>query len=71
MGRIAIESTEFRSARIQNEEVMNGAECLVKTAKDLGISVCFANPGTTELPLVVALDTVGGIRPVLGLFEGV
>jgi acetolactate synthase-1/2/3 large subunit len=50
---------------------MNGAECLVKTAKDLGISVCFANPGTTELPLVVALDTVGGIRPVLGLFEGV
>jgi len=50
---------------------MNGAECLVKTAKDLGISVCFANPGTTELPLVVALDSVGGIRPVLGLFEGV
>lgn len=50
---------------------MNGAECLVKTAKDFGIEVCFANPGTTELPLVVALDTVGGIRPVLGLFEGV
>lgn len=50
---------------------MKGAECLVKTAKDLGIEVCFANPGTTELPLVVALDTVGGIRPVLGLFEGV
>jgi acetolactate synthase-1/2/3 large subunit len=50
---------------------MNGAECVVKAAKDSGIEVCFANPGTTELPLVVALDTVGGIRPILGLFEGV
>ena len=50
---------------------MNGAECIIKAAKDAGIEVCFANPGTTELPLVVALDTVGGIRPVLGLFEGV
>ena len=50
---------------------MNGAESVVKSAKDSGIEVCFANPGTTELPLVVALDTVGSIRPVLGLFEGV
>ncbi len=50
---------------------MNGAECIIKAAKDAGIEVCFANPGTTELPLVVALDTVRGIRPVLGLFEGV
>lgn len=50
---------------------MNGAECIIKAAKDAGIEVCFANPGTTELPLAVALDTVGGIRPVLGLFEGV
>ena len=50
---------------------MNGAECVIKAAKDSGVEVCFANPGTTELPLVVALDTVGGMRPVLGLFEGV
>lgn len=50
---------------------MNGAECLIKSAKDSGIDVCFANPGTTELPLVAALDSIGGIRPVLGLFEGV
>jgi acetolactate synthase I/II/III large subunit len=53
------------------EDIMNGAECIMKAAKDTGIEVCFANPGTTELPLVVALDTVGGIRSVLGLFEGV
>jgi acetolactate synthase-1/2/3 large subunit len=50
---------------------MNGAEYIIKAAKDSGIEVCFANPGTTELPLAVALDTVGGIRPVLCLFEGV
>lgn len=50
---------------------MNGAEALLRTAGDAGIDVCFANPGTTEMPLVVALDAVSGIRPVLGLFEGV
>ena len=35
---------------------MNGAEALVATAISQGIEVCFANPGTTEMPLVVALD---------------
>ena len=50
---------------------MNGAECVINAAKNSGIEVCFANPGTTELPLAVALDKVGGVRPVLGLFEGV
>ncbi|MGC9323316.1 MAG: acetolactate synthase large subunit [Desulfomonilia bacterium] len=50
---------------------MNGAELLVKTALQAGVRHCFANPGTTELPLVVALDTVPGMKAVLGLFEGV
>src|SRR5690349_19939691 len=50
---------------------MNGAESLVATAAAAGAEVCFANPGTTEMDLVRALDSVGGIRPVLGLFEGV
>ena len=50
---------------------MTGAESLVATALDAGVDVCFANPGTSEMPLVAALDTVPGIRPVLGLFEGV
>ncbi len=50
---------------------MNGAESLVRTLVGGGVEVCFANPGTTELVLVQALDGVGGIRPVLGLFEGV
>lgn len=50
---------------------MNGAEALLKTALAGGIDVCFANPGTTEVPLVMALDQVPGMRAVLGLFEGV
>jgi acetolactate synthase-1/2/3 large subunit len=50
---------------------MNGAESLILTARACGIEVCFANPGTTEMPLVTALDRIGGIRAVLGLFEGV
>src|SRR5215211_2681937 len=50
---------------------MNGAEALLRTAAGCGIDVCFANPGTTELHLVEALDRVREIRPVLGLFEGV
>jgi acetolactate synthase-1/2/3 large subunit len=49
---------------------MNGAEILLKTAVKAGIEVCFTNPGTTEMPLVCAFDSVGGIRPILGLFEG-
>src|SRR5262245_14140195 len=50
---------------------MNGAESLIRTLIDAGLGVCFANPGTTELPLVRALDAVPGMRAVLGLFEGV
>jgi len=50
---------------------MNGAEIMAKTAVAAGIEICFSNPGTTELPLVAALDSMPGIRAVLGLFEGV
>ena len=49
---------------------MTGAEILLKTAVKAGVEICFTNPGTTELPLVSAFDTVPGIRPILGLFEG-
>lgn len=50
---------------------MNGAESLISTAVAAGLNVCFANPGTTEMPLVRALDEVPGLRAVLCLFEGV
>jgi len=49
---------------------MTGAEILLKTAVNAGVEICFTNPGTTELPLVCAFDTIPGIRPILGLFEG-
>ncbi|HMD86760.1 MAG TPA: acetolactate synthase large subunit [Terriglobia bacterium] len=50
---------------------MNGAESLVSTLFSGGVDTCFANPGTTEIHLVAALDRLEGIRCVLGLFEGV
>jgi acetolactate synthase I/II/III large subunit len=50
---------------------MNGAESLVETLAEAGVEVCFANPGTSEMHFVAALDRVGGVRCVLGLFEGV
>ncbi len=50
---------------------MNGAESLVHTLADGGIEVCFANPGTSEMHFVAALDRTRRMRCVLGLFEGV
>jgi len=50
---------------------MNGAQILVQTLLANGIDVCFANPGTSEMHFVAALDRCNGMRCVLGLFEGV
>ncbi|MEO7733302.1 MAG: acetolactate synthase large subunit [Kofleriaceae bacterium] len=50
---------------------MNGARALVQTLVDAGVNVCFANPGTSEMHFVVALDDVAEMRGVLALFEGV
>jgi acetolactate synthase-1/2/3 large subunit len=50
---------------------MNGAESLVQTLLACGVDTCFANPGTSEMHFVAALDRVPGMRCVLGLFEGV
>jgi acetolactate synthase-1/2/3 large subunit len=49
---------------------MNGAQSLVRTLAGCGIDTCFANPGTSEMHFVAALDSEPGIRPILGLFEG-
>ena len=50
---------------------MNGADALVAAAVSEGIEVCFANPGTTEMPLVLAMDSVPGLRGILCLHENV
>jgi thiamine pyrophosphate-dependent acetolactate synthase large subunit-like protein len=48
-----------------------GAESLVQIFGEAGVDVCFANPGTSEMHFVAALDTHPELRCVLGLFEGV
>lgn len=48
-----------------------GAQQLVSTLADLGVTACFANPGTSEMHLVTALDVEPRIHSVLCLFEGV
>src|SRR6202040_2683612 len=50
---------------------MNGAQSLIRTLVGGGVDVCFANPGTSEMHFVAALDTVPEMRGLLGLFEGV
>ncbi len=49
----------------------SGAESLVQTLVDSQVDVCFANPGTSEMHFVAALDTNPEMRCVLGLFEGI
>ncbi|QIN29296.1 acetolactate synthase large subunit [Brevibacterium luteolum] len=48
----------------------NGADRLLATLEHNDIEVCFANPGTSEMHFVAALDKATKIRGVLGLFEG-
>ena len=50
---------------------MNGAESLVHTLLAAGIDTCFANPGTSEMHFVAALDRIPGMHCVLGLQENV
>ncbi len=50
---------------------MNGADLLCETLLANDVDVCFANPGTSEMHFVAALDRQPRMRCVLGLFEGV
>ncbi|GAA6527822.1 acetolactate synthase large subunit [Intrasporangium sp. DVR] len=49
----------------------SGAQALLRTLVDSGVTVCFTNPGTSEMHFVAALDSVPEMRAVLALFEGV
>ncbi|ODT89984.1 MAG: decarboxylase [Phenylobacterium sp. SCN 70-31] len=49
----------------------NGADALIRTLADNGVTACFANPGTSEMQFVAALDREPRMRAVLCLFEGV
>ena len=49
---------------------MNGAQAVVRTLVASHVTTCFANPGTSEMHFVAALDAVPDMRGVLCLFEG-
>jgi acetolactate synthase-1/2/3 large subunit len=50
---------------------MNGAQALIRTLVNSGVTACFSNPGTSEMHFVAALDAVPEMRGVLAQFEGV
>jgi len=50
---------------------MKGAQAIFETLHRGGVDTMFANPGTSEMALVRALDDAGTVRGVLCLFEGV
>jgi acetolactate synthase I/II/III large subunit len=50
---------------------VKGAQALIRTLVDSGVTTCFTNPGTSEMHFVAALDSVPQMRAVLALFEGV
>ena len=49
----------------------NGAEALIRTLAQAGVTTCFTNPGTSEIHFVAALDSVPEMRAILTVFEGV
>jgi acetolactate synthase I/II/III large subunit len=49
----------------------NGAQALIGTLVAAGVDTCFTNPGTSEIHVVAALDSVAEMRAILTLFEGV
>src|SRR6266496_3358536 len=63
--------SSIRACSSTDEVTMNGAQALIRTLVDGGVDVCFANPGTSEMHFVAALDAVPEMRAALGLFEGV
>jgi acetolactate synthase I/II/III large subunit len=61
----------IRCARLLALPMPNGANALIQTLVDAGITTCFTNPGTSEMHFVAALDSMPEMRAVLTLFEGV
>ncbi|WP_420225527.1 acetolactate synthase large subunit [Pigmentiphaga litoralis] len=51
--------------------IQTGSHWMLRSAAASGLTVCFANPGTTELPFVAGMDAVPEVRPILTMFEGV
>lgn len=50
---------------------MNGSDALLATLRANDVTAVFANPGTSEMHFVAALDAAPEMRGILCLFEGV
>ena len=50
---------------------LNGSQSTIKALIASDISICFGNPGTSEMHFLAALDQIKGIRCVLGLHESI
>ncbi|MEV6591015.1 thiamine pyrophosphate-binding protein [Streptomyces acidicola] len=50
---------------------MNGAEAFSRALLNSDVNVYFANPGTSEMQVLTALDRHPAVRGLLCLFEGV
>ncbi|KCZ86597.1 hypothetical protein HHI_16996 [Hyphomonas hirschiana VP5] len=70
-GRPRHNDAEIFGESMNTDKPESGAERLVHTLIEGGVDVCFANPGTSEMHFVGALDRISGMRCVLGLFEGI
>lgn len=69
--RVRTELNKIEEGMSDNPTDKSGAESLVQTFVEGGVDVCFANPGTSEMHFVAALDSNPEMRCVLGLFEGI
>lgn len=49
---------------------MNGAESMLETLVSNGVTVCFTDPGTSEMHMVSAIGASQKMRSILCLFEG-
>jgi acetolactate synthase I/II/III large subunit len=58
-----------RTDILKGPMAMDGANALMRTLVESGITTLFTNPGTTELHLVEAAEATPGLRSVLALFE--
>ncbi|MCX8109931.1 MAG: acetolactate synthase large subunit [Syntrophorhabdaceae bacterium] len=57
---------------MRDERIKNSADAVIKTLYEAGIRICFANAGTTEIPLLLAMDKFyPEMKAILCLFEGV
>jgi hypothetical protein len=65
-----VASVLVRNNPVFGEFVMNGAESLGRTMVGGGVNVCFANPGTSEMHFVAALDRVDGMPACSAFSKG-